>query len=248
MTVWTAEKLCSEMRQFAANGAKTIDIRITSGGGSLSSGLLIVDVMNELKENKPGRDGVIFRTIIEGAAASAATLVSVAASPGQRHMHASSRALLHNARAVLDTALKSTERDVVLADLKAQEEAAKKVYRKHCREFRVPEEKAAASAEATGPAGTKRQFRVGEKTLTPTTREQAEKNLDDAMRHDNWMSSETCLAYGIVDRIGALSNDKEPASLEPETTISQGQLMALLAALGNGSGLALVRGEESAAR
>ena len=125
----SAAQLCAQLRHFNEQGAKCIDIRITSGGGSLSDGLLIVDTMNEVKDT-----GTTIRTMVEGVAASAATLVSVSATAGERYIHKNSRMLLHRARAPLNSpaGMDEDELKTHISNLKALEACAMNVYKEFC--------------------------------------------------------------------------------------------------------------------
>ena len=122
----SAATLCRQLRRYADQGATTIDLRITSGGGSLAYGLLIFDTIQEIK----ARPKITVRTMVEGSAASAATLVSLSASDNQRFMHSSSQMLLHNARAILSApvGLKQEDLKVHLANMKQLEDKAKQIY------------------------------------------------------------------------------------------------------------------------
>lgn len=68
-------------------GVKKIDLMIASGGGSADAALMLVDLIESLEKK------VFVRTIIDGVAASAATLVSV--SGHERWLHKRGWMMLH---------------------------------------------------------------------------------------------------------------------------------------------------------
>jgi ATP-dependent protease ClpP protease subunit len=83
----SALKLKKEIEVLAEAGIGTLDLMISSGGGSADAALMLVDLIESLE----GR--VFVRTIVDGVAASAATLVSVAGH--ERWIHKRGWLMLH---------------------------------------------------------------------------------------------------------------------------------------------------------
>ena len=83
----SALKLKKEIEVLVEAGVKTLDLMISSGGGSADAALMLVDLIERL-------EGTVFvRTIVDGVAASAATLVSVAGH--ERFIHKRGWLMLH---------------------------------------------------------------------------------------------------------------------------------------------------------
>jgi ATP-dependent Clp protease protease subunit len=128
ITKTSATKLCADMRRFCEQGAKTIDLVITSPGGSLWAGLMIVDTMESIKTR-----GCVIRTMVQGRAASAATLVSVSGTKGSRFMLPHSRMLLHDLKSVVrEASFDINDVELLAESMKEMSEEAKNVYKKNC--------------------------------------------------------------------------------------------------------------------
>ena len=84
----SALRLKLEIEFLVEAGVKQIDIMISSGGGIADAALMLVDLIEGLKNEK-----VKVRTIVDGTAASAATLVSVAGH--ERWIHKRGWLMLH---------------------------------------------------------------------------------------------------------------------------------------------------------
>jgi ATP-dependent Clp protease, protease subunit len=90
-------KLTFELREADHNldpGGHVV-LRIQSNGGHAMCALFVVDTIREMSHD--------VHTIVDGWAASAATIISVAGTKGKRSIHAHSKMLLHNPRMILDS-------------------------------------------------------------------------------------------------------------------------------------------------
>ena len=77
----------SELLYLDSLNNKTIDIYINSPGGSVTSGLAIIDTMNFIKSN--------VRTTVTGMAASMASLILASGTKGMRHSLKNSEVMIH---------------------------------------------------------------------------------------------------------------------------------------------------------
>lgn len=131
-----------------------IHLHINSNGGSIFSGLSIVDTIRSCS--------VPIHTYVEGSVASAATLLSISGQKGKRYMYKNSFMLVH--QPYLEW---SGKREEFIDEIENQEkifDTLKKLYMENCN------------------------FESDEK-------------LQDLLNRELWLDSDTCLEYGLIDKI-----------------------------------------------
>ena len=133
-------------------GKIPIELHIHSSGGDLFARLAAVDVIQSVKSPE--------HTYVEGSAASAATLMSIAGD--KRFMYKNSFMLIHQISSLM---LHGTHEQ-----FKDQYENQQKLMDK-----------------------------ITELYQNKTTMD--DETIDDLLRHDLWLDSETCLKHGLVDKI-----------------------------------------------
>ena len=125
VTIKSCQKLCAQLCALdRKRAAPYITLRIQSNGGSVRDALLVVDTIKQLRTP--------VHTQIDGYAASAATLISIAGAQGERSMHRHSSMLIHEMTADIT---RGTPSEIVVAYTNVQEveRSANQMYEGHTR-------------------------------------------------------------------------------------------------------------------
>ena len=122
-------RLCDELRELDGLRPRLpyIMVRIQSRGGVLSQALLVVDTINQM--DTP------VHTQVDGFAASAATLISIAGVHGRRSIYQHSTMLIHEPRIKYRVGVTKTSSAIHLMSdtIQVTENRVKEIYEKHTR-------------------------------------------------------------------------------------------------------------------
>ena len=173
----SALKLKKEIEIFVEAGVQSIDLMISSGGGSADAALMLVDLIDSLK----GPGGVFVRTIVDGVAASAATLVSVAGH--QRWIHKRGWLMLHLPSIATSGPFRANSADLAVTHANVENLVGqmKQVYHDNM------------------------YFKTGENSggSRPTTVSEEERAwLEKELERDNYILSQECVTRKLVDHVG----------------------------------------------
>ena len=184
ITWGSALKLKKEIEIFVEAGVKSIDIMISSGGGNADAALMLVDLIESLE----GESGVFVRTIVDGTAASAATLVSV--SGHERWIHKRGWLMLHLPSVVTSGPFRANSADLAVtnANVELLVKQMKQVYHANMR-------------SKTGKGSGGRKFAAAS--------EEELARIDEELERDNYITAHKCLELKLVDHVG-LPKRKKP--------------------------------------
>ena len=120
-------KLCNRLRELDKLHPHVphITLRIQSNGGILAYALLVVDTINQMRTP--------VHTHVDGFAASAATLISIAGERGHRSIHRHSTMLIHEPRRTKYLGGTSSDMDIMNSNMQAAEHRIKAFYEMHTR-------------------------------------------------------------------------------------------------------------------
>ena len=117
--------LCKKLLAFDAKETyEPITLHIQSPGGSLRQALHLVDVIKEMQTE--------VHTVVDGFAASAATLISISGTFGKRSMHHSSCMLIHEASTDLPKGT-SSQIQIMNTNIQAAQRRVVQMYESHTR-------------------------------------------------------------------------------------------------------------------
>ena len=175
MITWESAYLLARQINFYVEAkAKIIDLKISSHGGDANAALMLVDLIDELKE----KGTTVVRTIIDGVAASAATLVSVAGH--ERYIHKRGWMMIHlpSISSAGPFHANSLQLSTASENMEMMVKRMKDVYRCNLHN------------KASGET----------RTQEPTDADL--KKLDKDLLRDNWISAEDCEKMHLVDHVG----------------------------------------------
>ena len=125
VTVKSCQRLCLQLRALdRITNVPYITLRIQSKGGNVMDALLVVDTIKQLRTP--------VHTQVDGYAASAATLISIAGALGGRSMHRHSSMLIHEMSADIARGTPS-EIEVAYTNVQESERSINEVYERHTR-------------------------------------------------------------------------------------------------------------------
>ena len=175
----SALKLKKEIELLVEAGVKQLDLMIWSGGGSVDAALMLVDLIK-------GLTGITtVRTIIDGVAASAATLISV--SGHERWIHERGWMMIHLPSIGTSGPFRANaaELSVTMKNMKLAVDQMKDIYRKNLydkEELKDPKENA-TQIEAQIDANAAENFET----------------IEEHLKQDNYIPASECLRLNLVD-------------------------------------------------
>ncbi len=177
----SALKLKKEIEVLVEAGVQQLDLMISSGGGNADAALMLVDLIE-------GLAGITtVRTIIDGVAASAATLISV--SGHERWIHERGWMMIHLPSIGTSGPFRANaaELSVTMANMLFTVNQMKDIYRKNLydkkkEELKNPNENAAQINEAIKANATENFGKI-----------------EEHLKQDNYIGASDCLKLNLVD-------------------------------------------------